>query len=227
MLVFFIRSVILYALVLIVVRLMGKRQIGELQPFELVITIMIAEFAATPIENSDIPLINGIIPIMTLLFLETFLSVLMLKSQIARKIIDGKPSIIMNKGKLVYKEFKKQRININDLLEHLRIDGYNNLHELEYIVIEPDGQLSVIPKPEYQPLTAKDMNIKKDPVSISISLIIDGKRNHKNMEIANCNNKWLDNQLRKQGYRDDKEVLLAYTDSKGILYVQSKEDRRK
>lgn len=227
MLVFFIRSVILYGLVLIVVRLMGKRQIGELQPFELVITIMIAEFAATPIENSDIPLINGIIPIMTLLFLETFLSVLMLKSQVARKIIDGKPSIIMNKGKLVYKEFKKQRININDLLEHLRIDGYHNLHELEYIVIEPDGQLSVIPKPEYQPLTVKDMNIKTDPVSISISLIIDGKRNHKNMEIANCNNKWLDNQLRKQGYRDDKEVLLAYTDSKRNLYVQSKEDRRK
>lgn len=225
MLVVFLRSVILYGLVLVVIRLMGKRQIGELQPFELVITIMIAEFAATPIENSDIPLINGIIPIMTLLFLETLLSVLMLKSEIARKIIDGKPSIIMDKGELIYRELKKQRININDLLEHLRIDGYHNLHELEYIIIEPDGQLSVISKPDYKPLTVKDMNIETEPVGIPISLIIDGRRNHKNMELANCNNKWLDQQLKVQGYRNDKDVLLAYIDSKRNLYVQSKEER--
>jgi uncharacterized membrane protein YcaP (DUF421 family) len=225
MLVVFLRSVILYGLVLVVIRLMGKRQIGELQPFELVITIMIAEFAATPIENSDIPLINGIIPIMTLLFLETLLSVVMLKSETARKFIDGKPSIIMNKGKLNYKELKKQRININDLLEHLRIDGYHNLHELEYIIIEPDGQLSVISKPDYNPLTARDMNIQTEPVGIPISLIIDGRRNYKNMELANCNNKWLDNQLKVQGYSKDKDVLLAYIDSKKNLYVQSKEER--
>src|SRR5690554_5260873 len=153
MLVVFVRVVILYILVLLVVRLMGKRQLGELQPFELVITILIAELAATPIENSDIPLFNGIIPILTLLFLEALFSVLMLKSENARRIIDGTPSIVMDKGRLIYKELKKQRININDLLEHLRIAGYPNLHELEYIIIEPDGQLSIIPKSLYHPLT--------------------------------------------------------------------------
>ena len=92
-------------------------------------------------------------------------------------------------------------------------------------MIEPDGQLSVIQKSEFQPLTAKDMNIKTEPVGIPISLIIDGKRNYKNMEIANCNNKWLDNQLKGQGYKNDKNVLLAYIDSKRNLYVQSKEER--
>ena len=183
-------------MVLLVIRLMGKRQIGELQPFELVITIMIAEFASNPIEDPSISLFNGIIPMLTLLFLETLLSFIMLKSEKIRGIIDGKPSVIMDKGKLVYKEFKKQRININDLLEHIRIDGYFNLHELEYILIEPDGQLSIMPKAEYQPVTGKDMNIKPEPVAIPINLIIDGKRNRKNMELAKCDDKWLDGQLR-------------------------------
>ena len=222
MLVVITRSIILYGSVLLVIRLMGKRQIGELQPFELVITIMIAEFAAAPIENTDIPLLNGIIPMFTLLFLETLLSFIMLKSEGARKIIDGRPSIIMNKGKLVYKEFRKQRININDLLEHLRIDGYFNLHELEYILIEPDGQLSVLPKSQYQPVTGKDMNIPQETIAIPINLILDGKRNRENMELAKCDDKWLNSQLRAQGYNDDKDILIAYIDGKKDLYVQAK-----
>ncbi len=222
MLVVLTRSIILYGSVLLVIRLMGKRQIGELQPFELVITIMIAEFAAAPIENTDIPLLNGIIPMFTLLFLETLLSFIMLKSEGARKIIDGRPSIIMNKGKLVYKEFRKQRININDLLEHLRIDGYFNLHELEYILIEPDGQLSVLPKSQYQPVTGKDMNIPQETIAIPINLILDGKRNRENMELAKCDDKWLNSQLRAQGYNDDKDILIAYIDGKKDLYVQAK-----
>lgn len=222
MLVVLTRSIILYGSVLLVIRLMGKRQIGELQPFELVITIMIAEFAAAPIENTDIPLLNGIIPMFTLLFLESLLSFIMLKSEGARKIIDGRPSIIMNKGKLVYKEFRKQRININDLLEHLRIDGYFNLHELEYILIEPDGQLSVLPKSQYQPVTGKDMNIPQETIAIPINLILDGKRNRENMELAKCDDKWLNSQLRAQGYNDDKDILIAYIDGKKDLYVQAK-----
>lgn len=201
---------------------MGKRQIGELQPFELVITILIAELASTPMENVSMPLINGIIPIITLLFLEALISALVLKSERARRIIDGTPSIIMQKGDLIYDELKKQRINVNDLLEHLRSQGYPNLHEIEYILIEPDGNLSVLPKAENMPLTLKDMNIKPTYHGLSITLIADGIRSKKNMEITQCDDSWLDKELEKQGIKEDKEVLLAYVDAQKKLYIQKR-----
>jgi len=227
MFIIFFRVVILYILLLVVIRLMGKRQLGELQPFELVITILIAELAASPIENSDIPLMNGIVSILTLFILEGIFSTLMLKSERARSIIDGTPSIVMDRGKLLYDEMKKQRININDLLEHLRIAGYHNLHELEYIIIEPDGQLSIILKTPYRPITIKDMNLDiKDGNGIPINLIADGIRNKRNMLRAKCDDRWLDSQLKAKGYRSDKEILLAYLDSQGNLHIQEKEKRK-
>lgn len=202
---------------------MGKRQIGELQPFELVITIMIAELAASPVENTGIPLMNGIVPIITLLVLEVLFSSLMLKSQWARRIIDGTPSIVMDKGTIIYKELKKQRINIDDLLEHLRIAGYPNLQELDYIIIEPDGQLSVIPKAEHQPLTLKDMDIKVNSnKTMPLALITDGKRNKHNMKRIDYSDVWLDSQLEEQGIMEDREVLLAYLDAQGNLHIQRK-----
>lgn len=223
MIVGFMRATILYILILWVIRTMGKRQVGELQPFELVITILIADFAAAPIENTGIPLMNGVVPIITLLFLEVVFSSLMLKSQWARRIIDGTPSVVMDKGKIIYKELKKQRININDLLERLRILGYPNLQELDYVIIEPDGQLSVIPKAENQPLTPKDMNIEVNSnKTMPIALITDGKRNKHNMQRVGYDNVQLDKQLKKQGMKEDKEVLLAYLDDQGNLHIQRK-----
>jgi len=204
---------------------MGKRQIGELQPFELVITIMIAELAASPMENTGIPLVNGIIPIITLLFLESLFSVLVLKSEKARKLIDGTPSIIMDKGEISYRELKRQRININDLLEHLRTEGYYNLHELEYVIIEPDGKLSIIPKAENRPITPKDMNIKPEYEGLSITLIIDGIRNNRNMKMAKCTDKWLNAQLKNQSVKEDDEILLAYVDANKNLYIHRKDNK--
>lgn len=224
MLIVFIRVVILYILVLLGLRMMGKRQIGEMQPFELVITIMISELAAIPIENTGIPILNGIIPIFTLLFLEGLFSVLMLKSESIRKFIDGTPSIIINKGKLIYKELKKQRITVEDLFEELRIAGYPDLHEIEYVILETDGQLSIIPKIENRPLTPKDMNIETMPGEVPITLIVDGVRNKKNMQKVNCNDRWLDEQLKVQGFKNDKEVLIAYLDSQSQLYIQGKNE---
>lgn len=225
MLIIFLRVIILYILVVIVIRMMGKRQIGELQPFELVITIMIAELAASPMENTGIPLVNGIIPIITLLFLESLFSVLVLKSEKARKLIDGTPSIIMDKGEISYRELKRQRININDLLEHLRTEGYYNLHELEYVIIEPDGKLSIIPKAENRPITPKDMNIKPEYEGLSITLIIDGIRNNRNMKMAKCTDKWLNAQLKNQSVKEDDEILLAYVDANKNLYIHRKDNK--
>lgn len=145
MFIVFIRTAILYSLVVIVMRLMGKRQIGELQPYEFVITIMISDLAALPMQDTKFPLLLGIIPIITLLLMKTLLSQLQLKSQFARKIIDGEPTILIFKGKINFLGIKKQQINIDELMEEIRLSGYFDLNEIQYAILENNGQLSILP----------------------------------------------------------------------------------
>lgn len=139
-----IRTIILYSLVILVMRLMGKRQIGELQPYEFVITIMISDLAALPMQDTRLPLILGIIPIITLLFIKTILTQLQLKSQTARKILEGEPVILVHKGKINMKALSKQQINLDELMEELRLAGYFDLNEIEYAILENNGQLSFL-----------------------------------------------------------------------------------
>ena len=139
-----IRTIILYSLVILVMRLMGKRQIGELQPYEFVITIMISDLAALPMQDTRLPLILGIIPIITLLFIKTILTQLQLKSQLARKILEGEPVILVHKGKINMKALSKQQINLDELMEELRLAGYFDLNEIEYAILENNGQLSFL-----------------------------------------------------------------------------------
>ena len=139
-----IRTIFLYFLVILVMRLMGKRQIGELQPYEFVITIMISDLAALPMQDTRLPLILGIIPIITLLFIKTILTQLQLKSQFTRKILEGEPCILVCKGKINYKALKKQQINLDELMEELRLAGYFDLNEVEYAILENNGQLSFL-----------------------------------------------------------------------------------
>ncbi|MDP4179328.1 MAG: DUF421 domain-containing protein, partial [Bacillota bacterium] len=141
------RTIILYSIVVIAMRIMGKRQIGQLQPFELAIAIMTSELASLPMQDTRIPLIDGIIPISTLILLQVIISVVQLKSSKARTIICGKPSILINEGKIDINELKKQMFNINDLLEEIRLQGYYDLADIEYAILETCGQLSIIPKP--------------------------------------------------------------------------------
>ena len=139
-----IRTIFLYALVIFVMRLMGKRQIGELQPYEFVITIMISDLAALPMQDTRLPLILGIIPIVTLLFIKTVLTQLQLKSQSARKFLEGEPCILICKGKINFKALKKQQINLDELMEELRLAGYFDLNEIEYAILENNGQMSFL-----------------------------------------------------------------------------------
>ena len=131
-----IRTIFLYFLVILVMRLMGKRQIGELQPYEFVITIMISD--------TRLPLILGIIPIVTLLFIKTVLTQLQLKSQFTRKILEGEPCILVCKGKINYPALKRQQINLDELMEELRLAGYFDLNEIQYAILENNGQLSFL-----------------------------------------------------------------------------------
>ena len=139
-----IRTIFLYFLVILVMRLMGKRQIGELQPYEFVITIMISDLAALPMQDTRLPLILGIIPIITLLFIKTILTQLQLKSQFTRKILEGEPCILVCKGKINYQALTRQQINLDELMEELRLAGYFDLNEVQYAILENNGQLSFL-----------------------------------------------------------------------------------
>lgn len=164
-------------------RMMGKRQIGELQPFELVIAIMVSELASLPMQDTRIPLLHGIIPIITLLVLQVIISLAELKSETARTIFSGKPSIIIKDGKIDIKQLKYDRLNINDLMEELRLQGYYNIVDIEYAILETSGQISVIPKTELEPATKQDLNIKSTQDRLPITLILDGKVNKYNLNL--------------------------------------------
>ena len=223
MLVVFARTLILYVLVVIVMRIMGKRQIGQLQPFELVIAIMISELASVPMQNTGIPLINGIIPILTLLVAQITMSFISLKSTKARGVICGKPSILIENGRINEKELRKEMYTINDLLEQLRIKNFQNIADVEFAILETNGQLSVIPKPQKRPVCPEDLNIPTKNEGLPIALIIDGEINYENLAKANHDVYWLKTELNKFGIRNLKDVLFASLDSNGNLFYQERQ----
>lgn len=218
------RAIILYFIVVFIMRIMGKRQIGQLQPFELVIALMISELAAMPMQNTSIPLFHGIIPIITLLVLQVLISILQLKSEVARYIFCGKPSILIEKGKINIKELKSNRLNLNDLLEELRLKDYYNLEDIEYAILETGGQLSIIPKSELEPATRKDLNVKSKQDMLPVTLILDGKINTNNLKLINKDQSWLNSQLNKKNISSANQVFLALLDSKGKLVYQLKKE---
>ena len=147
MLITFVRAIFLYIVVLIVMRLMGKREIGELQPFELAISIMIADLASIPMTETGIPISNGIIPILGLLVMHLIISMLNLKSNRVREVICGKPRILIYRGKIDEKALKKERYSINELQEKLRIKDIMNLGDVEFAILETSGEITVVQKP--------------------------------------------------------------------------------
>ncbi len=217
------RTVILFLLVMITIRIMGKRQVGELQPFELVVAIIIAELASIPMEDKETPLINGIIPIITLLILQVSFSYISLKNERIRNIISGTPSILIENGKINEKELKKLRYNLSDLLEQLRIKNISNIADVEFATLETSGELSVIPKSQKKPLTPEDLNISTEYEGLSLPLVMDGKVIFNNLIKANLDINWLYNILKKHNINDPKNVLFASLDTKGNIYLQPKE----
>lgn len=227
MLVIFARTLILFSIVVITMRIMGKRQIGELQPFELAVAILISELAAVPMQDTGIPLVNGIIPILTLLITQMSLSFISLKSTKARGIICGRPSILISNGKIQEKELRKEMYTLNDLLEQLRINNIPNIADVEFAILETNGQLSVIPKSQKRPVIAEDLNIPTNYEGLPIDLIVDGAINEENLIKFNLSHEWLKEQFNKLGVDNLKEVLFASLDSQGKIYWQLKSSERR
>jgi uncharacterized membrane protein YcaP (DUF421 family) len=216
------RTAILYVLVFITMRLTGKRQIGQLQPYEVTIAIMISALAAIPMEDVSIPLINSIIPILLLLSAQILVSMLSMKVNKVRNFLCGKPSILVENGKLVEQELEKIRVNLNDLSEQLRLAGYSNLADVEFAIMESNGQLSVIPKSQKRPVTPEDLNISTNYEGITQNLIIDGQIDHANLQRVGLSEDWLFQELSKFGINNFRDVLLASIDTSGNLYYQIK-----
>lgn len=227
MLIVIIRSIVLYTVVLIAMRIMGKRQIGQLQPFELVITIIISELAAVPMQNTGIPLIYGIIPIMLLMIAQIVLSFISLKSVKARAFICGKPSILIQNGKIKEEELTKLYFNMDDLLEQLRVSGYPDVQDVEFAVFETEGQLSIIPKSQKRPLTPQDMGLTVPQEVLPITLIIDGKLIKENLPYAKMTEQSLIQQLDLNNIKSIKQILFAGLDSFGNFFYQEKQNYKK
>jgi len=223
LLIVFVRSLLLYAVLAVTIRIMGKRQIGQLQPFEFVIAVLIAELAGIPMSDTDIPLANGLVAILTLMISQVTLAYITLKSNRARGIICGTPSILIEKGKIMEKEMRRLRYNINDLIEQLRLNGYPNIADVDFAILETDGQLSVIPKPAKRPVVAEDLNITSRYEGLPLSVVLDGHILKNDLKKLGLTEEWLIEQLKRAGFQDTSQVLFACIDDSGRLFIQGKQ----
>ncbi|NMS91781.1 DUF421 domain-containing protein [Clostridioides difficile] len=211
-----IRSIILYITVLIALRVMGKGEIAEMNCFDLVITLLIAEVASVPMENNNIPIINGVAAITGLVIMQTLISFLSLKSRKLSSFLSGKPSILIDKGKIVYKELKKERVSIDELLEQLRIQGYFNLKDVQYAILETDGNLSVVPASSYNSTPPRAFN------HLPIPLILDGRIINENLDMAKKDTNWLMGILKSNHIEAFKDVLICVLDENDKIFIQNK-----
>lgn len=222
MLITFFRSILIYIFVLIVMRLMGKREIGQLQPFELAIAIMIADLASIPMTDPGIPISNGIISILGLLVMHLIISIINMKSIKAREVICGRPTILVYRGKIDEKALKKERFTINELEERLRGNNVINLGDVEYAILETSGQVTVIQKPEKRNTIPEDFNIVPEYEGIPYDLVVDGKIMDDNLKAIGKNREWLKKQVEKFKMNPEDALVVTY-DGKGQIFCQKKE----
>ena len=221
MLINFVRAIILYIIVLVVMRLMGKREIGQLQPFELAISIMIADLASIPMADTGTPIGNGIVPILGLLVMHLIITLINLKSIKARKIICGKPRILIYRGKIQEDALIKERFTINELEERLRSQNVSSLGDVEYAILETSGQVSVIEKPNKRNTIPEDFGIMPDYEGIPYDLVIDGKIMYENLKALGKNYTWLKKEVNKFKINPE-EALVVTLDGKGQIFCQPK-----
>ena len=218
-----IRTIILYLMIIVGIRLLGKRQIGQLEPSELVLALIIADLASVPMQDNGIPLLTGIIPIITLLSVSTILSVLTVKSLRFRSLLCGRPSIVVENGVVKERELKKNRLTIDELMEELREQGYADFRSVKFAVLEINGSLSVLPYASERPVTASQMGIEVSEPGLPVILISDGRVLSHNLRGRGYETVWLNKQLADHGMSDPKQVFLLTVDEAGRTYCIPKE----
>lgn len=223
MVIAFLRTIILYAFIIIGIRLMGKRQVGELEPSELVLALLIADLAAVPMQDFGIPLLTGLIPILTLLCLTMALSVLTMKSVRFRAVLCGRPSVIVENGKLRQREMQKNRFTLDELMEELRMKGITDLTTVKYAILETNGQISVLPYASKQPVTAQQMNLSPQESGLPMVIINDGRVITRTLHSRGLDEVWLQKQLQQHHVTRPQDVFLLTVDEKNTVYLAKKE----
>ncbi len=208
----FIRTVIIFITLFIVMRLMGKRQIGEMQPYELIITLIIAELACIPMADTTIPLLYGVIAILTVYFLHQVVCIIDLNFNSTKIVLSGSPSVVLNKNGIDDTQLKKNNLDVSDLIESLRLEGYFSLDAVDYALYESEGTFSALPKKNYQELQN----------SLPVVIIDEGKFDSKNLELTQRNKSYYLKILKEQGCVDEKKVLVMTVDGNGKVYFQRK-----
>lgn len=222
----FARTVILYALIIVGIRLMGKKQVGELEPTELVFAMLISDLAAVPMQDFGIPLLFGLVPIIALLSITMILSVLSLKSIHFRNLICGRPSVIMEHGSILQSELAKNRFTVDELLEELRLQGVTDLSTVKYAILENSGRVSVMLYANQQPVTPEQLKLPIDEEGLPLIIISDGNVLQQNMKYRNLDQNWLRQQLMKHKQTSPSQVFLLTVDELGRTYYVPKELRR-
>ena len=218
----YFRTIVLYLVLIVVIRLMGKRQIGQMEPSEFVVTMMVANLATIPMENTDMSITDALIPILTVLALELLLAFLSLKSITLRKILCGKPVILIENGNVLQKNLKKNRITLDELTGHLREKDVLDIRSVQYAILETNGNLSVFPYPDARPANAKEAGITPEKQSLPITIIDDGQIIKDNLKIAGKDMQWLHKQLAKQKLTVEQTWLFT-VDSENHQVVFPKE----
>ena len=216
------KTVIIYLMVLIILRLMGKREIGKLSPFDFVVAIIIAELAAIPMEDPKTPLSHGLVPITTLGILEVGLSLVALKSLTVRNFVYGRPQIVIARGEILMDEMRKARYNLTDLMSQMREQGYANVEHIEFGILEGSGKLSILPKPSKRPVTPEDLRLETPYEGLPVPVIMDGQFVQGGLKVIGLTEEQLRAKLEIEGYSSFKEVFFATIDSRGNLFVNLK-----
>lgn len=223
MLISYVRTVILYLVLIAVIRLLGKRQIGQLEPSELVVAMLIADLASIPMQDSAIPLLSGLVPILTVLGLELVLSMLSMRSICARKLLCGKPVILIENGKILENNLRKTRVTLDELTEQLRLKDILDIDSVQFAILETGGQVSVFPYPEKLPATAEDAGLTAQAQYLPITVVSDGHLFKDNLRKAGKDPLWLEKQLKAQKATIQSTLLLTVDDNNRVVF-RRKED---
>lgn len=220
----FFRTLILYFILMTGLRLMGKRQIGELEPSELVLTLIISDLAAVPMQDFGIPLVNGVFPIITLLCISMILSFFNLKSIRFRGLICGHPTLIIRDGKILQQNMARNRFTVDELCEQLRAQGYSDLGSVKYAILETSGQVSILPYTKASPITPQVAGQQvQDDVTLPVLLINDGHVMSDNLSASGYDRSWLDSQLKDRRLTSPRQVFLMTVDETGCVVCVAKE----
>ena len=219
----YFRTILLYLVLIAVIRLMGKRQIGQMEPSEFVVTMLVANLASIPMQDSGIPLYSGLVPILTVLGIELILAYLSLRSLRLRKLLCGKPVILVENGNILQGNLRKTRITIDELTGHLRQKDVLDIRSVQYAILETNGELSVFPYPKERPASAKEAGIPTKKQYLPITVISDGKLMAENLKIAGKDNLWLEKVLKNQNASIKNTWLLTVDNSDRILFYRKEQ----